>query len=199
MPVELKIKAEVLDVAEIRKAPDRMGRFVGSEMNRFANRFYRRMVKERMSGGTGIVMRGKNLTERVSGGRQGLVSKVTGRILNDLKFITKIRRWLVPHEYGAIIRGKPWLYIRNNKVRGGLRVAKPGQKIVKIGKRGDPLTSSKYLAKIVARVRSVFIRPRLGWRAMYQRMEPDLIRRVIDAANRAVKVSTEKKVKVGNG
>lgn len=168
MPADVKITAEILDVVEVRKAPDRMTRFVKQEMSRHMARFKKRMINERMRGAPGIKFGKGSFKVRSSRIGKNLLAFAAGRKLGTLKTVTRISRFLAVHEKGEIIKGDPYLFLQ--KPRG----------------------------KIIAKAKRIVIRPRLGWAIKWKEMEPDLINRIDNATDRALKVSFSKNKSAGN-
>jgi hypothetical protein len=100
----------------------------------------------------------------------GMKTTVTGKSLSTLKLTARLSRWLTKHETGGTILPKSgqWLYLHAGQ--GGSR-------------------------RIVARVRSVTIPARLGFKALFNAMTPQILDKTGDAVERAIRVSMERRVK----
>jgi hypothetical protein len=100
----------------------------------------------------------------------GMKSTVTGQSLTSLKLTARLSRWLSKHETGGTITAKSggWLYLHRGT--GGSR-------------------------RIVARVRSVTIPARLGFKALFNQMTPEILEKTGAAVSRAIRVSMERRVK----
>lgn len=164
----LKVSMQLLliDVREMRTFNKKSSTFAGQEWRRFAKRF-RRQVVTNSGVRLGKMKKAKNKNIRS-------VASPPATPLNDLRFFTKISKFLRIHEKGGTITpksGKKWLFVRSSKKRFGKR-------------------------KIVAKVRQVKIKGRLGWRRTWERMRPDLINRTVKSVKRAVKVSMSKQVRI---
>lgn len=190
---DIKIDAETIDPQEARQASRRMDQFSRGEGRRHSDRFKKRMLKERLSGPKPDrlnLAQGKKIKDKLGSIGGHLKAFISGKKLDDLKIKTKISKFLLWHETGAEPKGKNrpdgFLYIRGDKLQGGARFRWiRGQKVDK-----------RSLAKVFLRKRSVKIKARLGWAAMWDSMEPDLVRRLIDAVKRAIEMSFSKLKKV---
>lgn len=153
----------------LQRTKDLTFSFVKQEMVRFGNRFRKRMVKERMSGRPGIdapkLAKGKNLS-----------AWTKGDDLSNLTTTARITRILVKHEKGGPIfsRSGGYLFLQN---RGG--------------KWNATTTSS---SNIFAKMRSVNIPARLGFRSLWNEVIPDERQRIKQAMNNAIKVAGERNV-----
>lgn len=141
--------------------PDLTYRFVRQELVRFAKRFKKQFIKNRMSGRPGIdaprMAKGKHVRTWVKG---------ENRQVGTLVAYAQISRILKAHEEGRTITAKGGGYL--------------------FLKRGN---------KVFAKVRSVKLPARLGFRSEWESTLPDTRARIKRSMERAVKVSNEQKVK----
>lgn len=163
----------------LRDAPDVAYTYVKSEMGRAANRFRTQVIQQRLRGRPGL-----NWGERKKIGGN-IKTEVTGRALAGLVLRVRASRFLAAHEYGAMITAKDggWLYLRTGKEghgAGGFESSGGGV--------------SKSEALIFARVRSVTLPARLGYRAVWDSMRPDIIKGIEAALGRAMQVAFERRM-----
>lgn len=168
----------------LRECPTTAFQFLGRKMGLEANRFRKKFIAERMSGDPGLRWSG---VKKVGG---NVKTKVTGTALQDLKMIIKLSHFLALHETGAVITPThgQWLYLKVRAQSAGARRA------LRAG-GGKVYAGPRSIFTIAGRVRSVTIRPRLGFRALFNRETPAILDSLGTELNRAIVVSMERRMK----
>lgn len=180
----------------LRDAPDLAYKFVRREMVRIGNRFKKRLKKEHMSGRPGI-----KATQLGPG-----QTKVFGNKLTDLKLVGIGGPVLALHEKGGPITAPP-----------GKALAIPLPGVERLHGRGSPtqtfadlilLKRPGLLALLGRRLphggfqamyvlhRSVYIPPRLGYKALWNEMMPENLAKLEGEIMRAMHMSMERKMKI---
>ncbi len=108
MPVNVEIFAEMLDVQEVRTAPDKMTVFVRQEMRRHSKRFRKAFIKQLKGidfegGPIGAMVRSKVL------GKQ-MTSFFRGKELDDFQLISRAGGFLRPYLTGEETSDRPVLF-----------------------------------------------------------------------------------------
>lgn len=158
------------------EAPWHTTRFVKGAFLRFARRV-RRSTIQQMTGAKGKGPLAKGAGEALFGGqfKRGKHVKgfVVGADLSSLKAVSKISRILRVHEEGATITPKAAGMLFLSRKTGGLSGG-----------------------KIFSRVKSVTIPPRLHFKAAWEKETSRGQQEVLDAAERAMRLSMEQRMKV---
>jgi hypothetical protein len=165
----------------LREAPDLCYKYVKSELDRGGKRFRRRLVKERLSGRPGLNWRlGTTLAKS-----KMFKVKVSGQSLQDLKLTVRGSSRFIPHEFGATIT-TPFLKIPVDVFQHS-RFPKAKLKIY---------TATRGLQFVILRMnRPVVIPARLGYRALFNQMTPEILGKAQEALTRGIRVAFERRVK----
>lgn len=163
--------------AALLESPDVAYQFLNRQLATEGNRFKKRFIAERLSGG-GITW----AAAQASGGATKV--DVSGTDLESLALRIRTARWLLSHEIGATITpksGHEWLYIRTGKVGRGRGAFAQG-------------STGKELAEIVARVKEVHEPARLGWYALWDAMTPEIIGNLNARLTASMQVAFQRRV-----
>ena len=185
MALKMEVKAEMLDVVEIRKAPDRIAILVAQEMRRHAKRYRKEFIKTQLKGGAGIKFDSgginKMVRSKLIGGR--ITSFMKGRKdIDALKIVSKVSAFLAPFVVGGTIR-------KNTPIRfkslGNQLLLRTPNEIKAVVKKSKIKTTKK---QVKARPK-IAIAPTLEFRTIWNVMEPKLIERIDKAVERALNKS----------
>ena len=185
MALKMEVTAEMLDVVEIRKAPDRIAVLVAQEMRRHAKRYRKEFIKTQLKGGGGIKFDPSGINTMVRskliGGR--ITSFLRGRTdLDALKVVSRVSPFLAPFVVGGTIRDRT--PIRFKSLGDQLLLRTPTE-IKAVVKKSTVKTSRE---TVKAR-KKIAIAPTLEFRAIWNVMEPKLIERIDKAVERALNKS----------
>lgn len=180
MPVQLTIEDELLDDVEIMQMPTRIERFVRPEMQRHARRFRKAFVKQLKS----IKFESKqgiNAMIRSPIIGKAMHSYFSGRKLDSFQILSRANAFIVPYILGGKVNKVPVAFRSIDK----LFLRKP-EEIVDI-----PWDRSFKRAKPSAarRKRTVTIKPKIKFDGMWDTMQVELIERISNATERAMKTS----------
>lgn len=169
--------------AMLTRAPDLTYTYVRQELQRFANRFKKKLARERMSGRPGINWYGARTLKN----SKHFKYYVEGTNIKSLAMVSKISGTLMAHETGATIRAKPggWLYIIDRKAKYAGATARKLR-----AKMGWTAPSG-----IVGKVKQVVIPARLEFRKTFRTMLPEEKARLNKAIGRALQVASERNAK----
>lgn len=180
----MKVGYEIVENvgAMLKDVPNLTFTYVRQELRRFANRFKKRLARERMSGPPGINW----YHSKTLKGSRHLKYKVEGDSLKKLAMVSRISGVLMMHETGGTIRPRKgdWLYIQDRQVKYGNRQPK-----------WHATMGKSALYGITARVKSITLRPRLGFRMTFYNMVPEERQRLHAAMGRALTVARERNIK----
>lgn len=203
------IKVETVNFQELQAAfaaaPDLTARYVKGEMARATARVRKRFIAQRMSGPPGI--RGGVWKKQH---KRHIKFWTAGRDLNALQSGIRISRFLTLHETGGTItaqhKGRDMLRIPigerwklptrggfdGNRIKGLFFLDRPGKSPLLVQKVGDQV-----IPRFVLKGR-VVIKAKLGFAQTVQREWPKEFPKILEAAERAVRVSMEQRMKAAS-
>lgn len=174
MPVNIEIFAELLDVKEIRKAPDKMTVLVRQEMRRHAKRFRKAFIKQLKGidfegGPIGAMVRSKVL------GKQ-MTSFFSGKDLDNFQLVSRAGGFLRPYLTGEETDDLPVLFKTASKFFVHTR-----RKVLTFPRSVDRSAPKKKRGKY-----KFTVTERIEFQGLWDSMEPRLIQRIEKAVQRAL-------------
>jgi len=180
MPIQLTIEDQLLDEVEIMRMPTRIERFVRPEMQRHAKRFRKSFVKQlktlKFESKDGI---NKMIRSPIIG--KAMHSYFSGRTLDTFQILSRANSFIVPYILGGKVNKVPVAFRSIDK----LYLRKPNE-IVDIPwdrsfKRNKPSAAR--------RKRTITINPKIKFDGMWDTMQVELVQRIENAVQRAMKTS----------
>ncbi len=188
MAVKMEVTAEILDVEEVLKAPDRIAVLVAQEMRRHGKRYRKEFIKTQFKGGSGITFDPGGIAQMVRSGLIGgrITSYQKGRRnLNELKIVSKASAFLAPYVTGGKIRENTPLWFKSKSLGGDKLLLRTPTEIRRVFKR----SSRKVTKEQVKKRPMINIPATLKFRTIWRIMEPKLIKRIDNAVDRALRTS----------